>query len=464
MLRNILFILCSLIVTHTQAQFCIWADAGLAQSRTQFHYFYSNADYTNISYSPRVSINCLGYSNKRINIGLSSYWETYSINYHPAKGSGGHIVSVGNSGNSTIADINDQHTSSYLYIAPLLDYKIDDKSNWHLYLLPSVGLNLSGNDKPGTTKNTNEFINKEIFRMGLQIQRRFEITPNSLITATIGYSIMSGSMSSLLEQYSSNSKLNPQVFSLGIGYMRDYKRKMVTRNFPFSISADIGYSVPIITGMSTTNYATNTKITADNELYYSLSILRNKDKKFNYGLTASIGKNSINLTAEHYDSYIYYYSSSSSSLIDDHQSTYLYLSPCLDWSIDRERNWHVSLLPSLGIFMSGRDKGNIFANYSHLAGGDTIIYPIYGNTYYYRSFNSAEDIKKLIFKTALQFKRKFLIQGNNSLSLIANYSFMFGHLTNITSQYKELRPGVFTLGISYGLMEFRKKEENSKSM
>ncbi len=467
MKRLILFFICCLGFANVHAQFCVWADVALAQSITQFHYLYPYSDNINVSYTPRFSINYLKNSDGRLNIGLSAYLENYSISYHPVDGKNGYIVYVGNSGQSYIAEMNDKHTSTYLYLAPILDYTLDEKSEWHLSLSPSLGMPIKGSDKLGSDNSiysTKGYLNDNIFRMGVQVQKRFEISPGNLLTATLGYSFMSGSLSTALDRYYSDKSINPQIFSIGIGYMRDYKRKIRTSNSPFSISADIGYSVPVITAMSTTSYASNTKTTADNEPYYSVSVLRNKDKQFNYGLTVSIVKNSINLSANHFD----FYSGSSSSLSDNHQSTYLYLSPCFDWSIDKNRKWHFSLLPTLGIFMNGMDKGyssGIVGNNGYSVGAaDTNIYQFSGNAYTYKSFNSSEYISKLIFSTALQLKRTILIKGDNSLNLSANYSFMFNQLTSITSQYKHLRPGTFTLGINYSLLEFRKKERNSKPL
>jgi len=225
------------------AQFFVASDLALAQSLTVFADPNSKKIHSDISYTPRFAINILNARDRKINFGLSLYLEKYSV--------------VGGAIDTSTISVSDRHKSSFIYIAPVLDYKFDAKAKWHLLLLPSFGIAVAGTDiwasssdnaylsaatgqhssaqQTSSSAYTNQyainepdphsFVSKTIVRMGFQLQRRVELPDNNLLIATVGYSFMPGTISSAFKSNGYDIDLQPQVFSLGIGYMRECNKK-----------------------------------------------------------------------------------------------------------------------------------------------------------------------------------------------------------------------------------------------
>ncbi len=234
------------------AQFFIGTDGALDRSVTFCQYPVSNIKHSDITYAPGFSINLLSVRSGRINYGISFYFEKYSVVYEETN-------------HSTIIDsASDRHKSLFIYIAPVLDYRIDAHSNWHLFLRPSLGIETSGNDKwtgsgsdngylssvtganytqqqtsPSSytnqyntvnDNNTNHFVNRTIVRIGLQLQRRIKLSARDLLATNVGYSLMPGSLTSIFRNHGYDINLSPQVFSFGIGYMREFRKKPQNTN------------------------------------------------------------------------------------------------------------------------------------------------------------------------------------------------------------------------------------------
>lgn len=246
MARYLFTLLIIIAPSMLHAQFFMGTDASLDRSVTFCQYPVSNNTHSDITYAPGFSINLLSARSGRINYGISSYFEKYSVVY-------------GETNHTAIIDsVSDKHKSSFIFIAPVLDYRIDANSNWHLFLRPSLGIETSGNDKwtgsgsdngylssaTGTANtqstspsaytnqyntvnnnNTNHFVNRTVVRIGLQLQRRISLSGRDLLVTNIGYSLMPGSLTSIFRSHGYDINLSPQVFSLGIGYMREFNKK-----------------------------------------------------------------------------------------------------------------------------------------------------------------------------------------------------------------------------------------------
>ncbi len=248
-MRQTVFIFVLFVLSFKgNAQFLVWADIGITQSSTTFIDNYtSKTSYNDSRYNPTCSVNAITDFKSNINIGLSLYVTKYAFAYLYSQDSSGAMPYERNSF---------KNNSVYVYLAPVLDFRIDKKNKWHFEFKPSAGFFITGQDYINITEintamgianantplpkyyhheaSTADRINKAPMNVCFQLQRYFSLKNGAHVSAYLAYNFVFGRLTTITEL---TYILSTKGFSFGLGYLKEYRKKpkpATTSTFPRS--------------------------------------------------------------------------------------------------------------------------------------------------------------------------------------------------------------------------------------
>lgn len=163
--------------------------------------------------SPAASFKLLKV-NHRVNYGLTLFYDTYNFTF------------VGNG--ELGYNINCNHKSSFISIAPVADVALDNTNAIHVLLMPTVGFFAGGNEtgkqesylyySPYLSEqpfNTSEYITKVMISLKVSVQARINLSTKNFITAELGYSFFETPLTNVLNEY----PIKPGLLNLKLGYL-----------------------------------------------------------------------------------------------------------------------------------------------------------------------------------------------------------------------------------------------------